>query len=91
MFDIGTKIIWFSLIKVSYSYEKISQIQTIHSRTHIDKTFDYLKAMDGFRNFATFFTLVIEKMGLYANIANENIGYSKLSQDARYRKLVENT
>ena len=30
-------------------------------------------------------------MGLYADIANENIGYGKLSRDARYGKLVEST
>ena len=47
--------------------------------------------MDGFRNSATFFASVIGKVGLYADIANENIGYGKLSQDARYEKLVEST
>lgn len=45
--------------------------------------------MDNYANFAMFFTLVIEKIGLYTNIAKENIRYGKLSQDARYKKLVE--
>ena len=30
-------------------------------------------------------------MGLYTDIAKENIGYGKLSRDARYGKLVKNT
>ena len=47
--------------------------------------------MDSSRNSAAFFASVIGKVGLYANITNENIGYGKLSWDARYGKLVENT
>lgn len=38
-----------------------------------------------------FFASKIGKIGLYANISNENIGYSKLSQNIRYRKLVKST
>lgn len=30
-------------------------------------------------------------MGLYANIAKENIGFGKPSWDTRYRKFVEST
>ena len=47
--------------------------------------------MDSSRNFIAFFTLITEKMGLYTDIAKENIGYDKLLQDARYGKLVEST
>lgn len=47
--------------------------------------------MDGSRNSAVFFTSVIRKVSLYANITNENIRYGKLSQDAKYGKLVKNT
>lgn len=38
-----------------------------------------------------FFTLVIENEGLYVDIAEKNIGYSKLSRDTRYWKLIEST
>lgn len=91
MFDIGAKTIRSPLVEVSHSYEKIPQIWAVHSRNHTDETFGCLKAMDGSRNSAAFFASVIEKVGLYADIANENIGYGKLSRDARYRKLVEST
>lgn len=47
--------------------------------------------MDNSRNFAVFFILVIEKISFYAKIAKGNIRYNKLSQDTRYRKLVEST
>lgn len=47
--------------------------------------------MNSSRNSVVFFALVIENIGLYANIANKNIRYSKLSQNARYEKSVEST
>ena len=45
--------------------------------------------MDSSGNSAAFFASLIEKVGLYADIAKENIGYGKLSRDDRYGKLVE--
>ena len=45
--------------------------------------------MNSSRNFMAFFTLITKKIGLYAGITKENIGYGKLSQDVRYKKLVE--
>ena len=47
--------------------------------------------MHNSRNTAVFFTLVIEKVDLYINIAKEIIRYSKLSWDTIYRKLVKST
>ena len=47
--------------------------------------------MDSSGNSAVYFTLVTEKVGLYANITKENIRYSKLSLDARYGNFVKNT
>ena len=47
--------------------------------------------MDSFGNFIVFITSVTEKVGLYTDIVKKNIGYGKLSQDARYKKLVEST
>ncbi|MCJ1342229.1 hypothetical protein MMC31_000409 [Peltigera leucophlebia] len=90
MFDIGVKSIRSPLVEVSYSSnKKIPQIWTVHSRDHTDKTLGCLKVMDSSGNSAAFFASVIEKVGLYADIAKENIGYGKLSRDARYRKSVE--
>ena len=79
MFDISTTTIWFLLIEVSHSDRNIFQLWAVYSRYHTGKTFGCLKKMDSFRNSAIFFTLVIEKVGLYTNIAIKNIGYSKLS------------
>ena len=47
--------------------------------------------MDSSGNSTAFFTLVTEKVGLYADITKENIRYGKLSRDAEYGKLVEST
>lgn len=47
--------------------------------------------MDSSGNSATFFTLVIEKMSLYADVTKENIRYDKLLQDVRYEKLIKST
>ena len=50
-----------------------------------------MKKIDSFGNSTTFFISIIKKVGLYADIAKENIRYGKLLWDARYEKLVENT
>lgn len=47
--------------------------------------------MDNFENSATFFTSITENVGLYTDIAKENIRYDKFLQDARYKKLVQST
>ena len=47
--------------------------------------------MDSSRNSAAFVTLITKKVGLYTDIAKENIGCSKLLQDARYKKLIKIT
>lgn len=47
--------------------------------------------MDSSGNSAAFFASVIEMAGLYADIAKENIGYGKLSRDARYGNSVKST
>ena len=47
--------------------------------------------MDSSKNFAAFFASITKKMGLYMDIAKENIGYSKLSQDIRYKNIVKST
>ncbi len=91
MFDIGTKIIRSPPVEVSHSDGNIPQIWAVHSRNHTGETFGCLKEMDSSGNSAAFFTSVIEKVGLYADIAKENIGYGKLSRDARYGKLVKST
>lgn len=91
IFDIGAKTIRSPLVEVSYSHKKNSQIWTVHSRDHTDKTFGCLKTMDGSGNSAAFFASVIEKMGRYADIAKENIGYGKLSRDARYKQFVDSS
>lgn len=78
-------------MKVSHSYRKKPQIWVIYSRNHTSKIFGCLKKINSFGNSATFFTLVIEKMGLYADITKENIGYGKLTQDVEYEKLIKNT
>lgn len=91
IFDIGVKTIWSPLVKVSYSYKKNPQIWTVHSRDHINKTFGCLKTMDSSGNSTAFFASVIEKMGQYANIAKENIGYGKLLRDAKYKQFVDSS
>ena len=91
MFDMGTKTIQFLPIKVLHSDRNISQIWVVHSRNYKGKTFGCLKEMDSSGNSAAFFTSVTETVGLYADIVKENIGYGKLSWNARYGKLVEST
>lgn len=54
-------------------------------------TFNYLKKINNFKKSAISFILVIKKIDLYIEIAKENIGYNKLLQDVKYKKLVENT
>ena len=91
IFDIDTKIIRFSLIEVSYSDRNIPQIWAVNFRNHISKIFGSLQEIDSSGNFTIFFTSITEKISLYADIAKENIRYSKLLQDAKYKKLIENT
>lgn len=79
----------FSFVKVFYSNNNILQIQIIHSKNHIGRTFGYLKKLDSFGNFTIFFNLIIKKMSFYAEIATKNIKYGKLSRGTRYKKLVE--
>lgn len=91
IFDIGTKTIQFLFVEVSYSDKNIPQIWAFYSKNHRGRTLGYLKEIDSSGNFATFFTSVIEKMGLYLDSTKENIRYSKLLQDTRYGKLIKNT
>lgn len=91
MFNINTKTIRSLLVKVLYNDRNIPQIWVVHSRNYTSKSFSSLKETDSSEISAGFFTSVTEKMGLYTDIAKENIRYSKLSQDTRYGKLIGST
>lgn len=91
MFDMGTKTIWSPPVKLSYNNKNIPQTCVVYSRNYKGETFSFLKKIDSSRNFVTFFTSIIEKVGLYTNITKKNIRYGKFLQNARYTKLVEST
>lgn len=77
-------------VEVSYSSnKKISQIQAVHSR---DRSYTRdLWLLKGNGQFWKFCGVLCFSNRKGADIAKENIGYGKLSRDARYEKPVEST
>jgi hypothetical protein len=47
--------------------------------------------MDSAGNAKAFFASVMENVGIYADIARENIGFGRLARQFRYAKIVDDT
>ncbi|KAI9865205.1 MAG: hypothetical protein M1813_002525 [Trichoglossum hirsutum] len=87
-FDTGVQAIKSPLLEVSYSVsDKEARVWAVHSRGHTSETFE----MDSAGNAKAFFASVMENVGIYADIARENIGFGRLARQFRYAKIVDDT
>ncbi|KAI9772959.1 MAG: hypothetical protein M1840_008841 [Geoglossum simile] len=92
LFDTGVRAIKSTILEVSHSIsDKEPQVWAVHSRGHTSETFGYLKKMDSARNAKAFFASVMENVGIYADIARENVGFGKLARQFRYAKIEDDT
>ncbi|KAI9864856.1 MAG: hypothetical protein M1813_002626 [Trichoglossum hirsutum] len=90
LFDTGVRAIKSALLEVSHSIsDKDPQVWAVHSRGHTPETFGCLKRMDSAGNAKAFFASVMENVGIYADIARENVGFGRLARQFRYAKIED--
>jgi hypothetical protein len=87
LFDAGGQAVKSPLVEIPYSInDKDPEVRAVHSRGHTAKTFGCLKKLDSAGNSKAFFVSVTDNIGIYVDIARENVGFGRMARQLRYAK-----